>query len=243
MTPLLRYGLADGFLTEETVSSPKSLTAATSRTLLSDEPSHTFEAAHGERMITVDLARSGPWWLYGRLQVAQRLSALAGTWRLCRVWSSIDSATIGGSPAVGGVFGGSIIRADAEATAVEPLGDQNPAETTFIVYGVMDAPLAPSVPANVCTYGSGFLSAAAPAIDPAARLAAFGMAEPRDPVSSFVEPLRMLTELLEQRRPFEAPVEVRVLADLALRRLEERQQDDIDRWARRLIDGLPDADD
>lgn len=241
MTAPLRYGRADTFLTEEEVSPPASVTT-TSRALLSDESSHSFEVAPGGRAVTVGVARSEPWWLYGTVHAAQRLSALAENWRLCSIRPANEFTIIGGTHAIVGMLDAALLGPIAEPTLGPPTR-QNPAETTFIVYGAMDAPLTPSVPANMCAYGLGFLSAAAPAVDPAARVAAFGMAEPRDSVASFVEPLRSLTEQLEQRTPFEAPVKVRMLAELALRRLAEHQQDDIDRWARHLIDGLPDADD
>jgi len=190
MTVPLRYGLADTFLTEPEVSPPASLSAATSRILLSDEPSRHF-------------------------------------------------AIISGADLLGAAPGYSTGRVDTKAYMRFNI-QRNPEQTTFIVYKMIGATL--SAHANVFAYGSGPLPPAAPSLDTILP-GGFGIAEPRDPVSSFVEPLRRLTDQLQRKRPFEAPAEVSVLAELALRRLRERRDEDIDQWARRLIDGLPDADD
>ena len=238
MTARPRYGLADAFLTEPAVSPPASSATATSRTLLSDEPSHSFEVGQA-RMITGELAPGDPRWLYGTLQAMHsRFGALPG-----RDFGSIrptqDFAIIGGAGLLGGVLGYSSNEAGTEANA-GPVGGPNPTDRPFVVYGALDAALLGH--ANVCTYVSGPLPTAAASIDTSVRAGVFGIAGLKDQVSNVVEPLRRLTEQLQQKRLFDAPVEVRVLAELALRRLGERRDEDVDQWARRLIDGLPDAE-
>jgi len=148
-------------------------------------------------------------------------------------------AIIGGADLLGAAPGYSTGPVDTKAYVRFNI-QQKPEETTFIVYKMIYATV--SAHANVFGYGSGQLPPAAPTLSTILP-GGVGIAEPRDPVSSFVEPLRRLTDQLLHKRPFEAPAKVSVLAELALLRLRERRDEDIDQWARRLIDGLPDADD